>query len=161
MSPKHHPWLLAFFALFVFVFLFSLLGCRSIATDTTHDLRLNLGVEPATLDPVLATDPGSQQIARMIFLSLVDTDAATGAPQHALATSWAVSSDGLIWEFKLRTDAVWVRYIPSSDKIETKRAVNAEDVVYSVRRLFDPRVGSGFAPLLAPLIRGAASLRRG
>lgn len=137
----------------------ALIGCRSVATDITRDLRLNLGTEPATLDPALATDPGSQQIARMIFLSLVDTDAATGAPQHALATSWAVSADGLIWEFKLRNDAVWVHYLPATDKVETKRPVTAADVVYSVRRVFDPRVGSGFAPLIAPLIRGAEQLR--
>jgi oligopeptide transport system substrate-binding protein len=136
----------------------ALMGCRSIATNATRNLQLNLGVEPATLDPALATDPGSQQIARMIFLSLVDTDAATGAPEHSLATSWAVSADGLIWEFKLRSDAVWVQYVAATNKIETKRAVTAQDVVYSVRRVFDPRVGSGFAPLFAPLIRGATQL---
>ncbi len=141
------------------LFALALLGCRSIAANAPRDLRLNLGAEPPTLDPALATDPGSQQIVRMIFLSLVDLDAATGAPQHALATAWAVSADGLIWEFKLRSDAVWVRYVPATDKIETKRAVNAADVVYSVRRVFDPRVGSGFAPLFAPLVRGAEQLR--
>src|SRR5450759_272216 len=134
-------------------------GCRSLAADAPRDLLLNLGTEPPTLDPALATDPGSQQIDRMIFLSLVDTDAATGAPQHALATSWAVSADGLIWEFKLRDDAMWVRYIPTTDKIETKRAVNTSDVVYSVRRVFDPRVGSSFAPVFAPMLRGAEQLR--
>jgi oligopeptide transport system substrate-binding protein len=134
-------------------------SCRSLAADAPRDLLLNLGTEPPTLDPALATDPGSQQIDRMIFLSLVDTDAATGAPQHALATSWAVSADGLIWEFKLRDDAMWVRYIPTTDKIETKRAVNASDVVYSVRRVFDPRVGSSFAPVFAPMLRGAEQLR--
>jgi oligopeptide transport system substrate-binding protein len=137
----------------------ALFGCRSIAENAPRPLRLNLGIEPATLDPALATDPGSQQIARMIFLSLVDTDAATGAPQHALANAWAVSADGLIWEFKLRDDAQWVRYIPATDKIEIKRKVTSADVVYSVRRVFDPRVGSGFAPLLAPVIRGAEQLR--
>lgn len=136
----------------------SLLGCRSVATTLARDLRLNLGSEPATLDPALATDPGAQQIARMIFLSLVETDPATGAPQHGLATSWAVSTDGLIWEFKLRSDAVWVRYNPIGDKIDPKRAVTAQDVVYSVRRIFDPRVGSGFASTLAPLLRGAQEL---
>jgi oligopeptide transport system substrate-binding protein len=136
-----------------------LAGCRSAAQAIERDLRLNLGTEPATLDPALATDPGSQQIARMLFLSLVETDPANGAPQHALATSWAVSSDGLIWEFKMRDDAVWVRYNPVNNRIETKRAVNANDVVYSVRRVFDPRIASGFAPTIAPLIRGAQELR--
>jgi ABC-type oligopeptide transport system substrate-binding subunit len=159
MLPKHGLWLTNSLALLFIACLLSLFGCRSVVADTPSELRLNLGVEPATLDPALATDPGSQQIARMIFSSLVDIDAASGAPQHALATAWSVSTDGLIWEFKLRSDAIWVRYIPSSDKIESRRAVNASDIVYSVQRIFDPRVGSGFGPLLAPLIRGAASLR--
>jgi oligopeptide transport system substrate-binding protein len=139
--------------------LLGLVGCQSIAAKVDRPLRLNLGIEPASIDPALATDPGSQQITRMLFLSLVETDAATGAPQHGLATSWAVSADGLIWEFKLRNDAVWVRYIPSNEKIENKGPVTADDVVYSVRRVFDPRTGSGFAPVVAPLIRGAEQLR--
>src|SRR5512142_2169153 len=146
-------WLLVVYAIV------ALAGCRSIATSAWRELRLNLGYEPATIDPALATDPNSQQVMRMLFLSLVDLDPATGAPEHALATSWAVSADGLIWEFKLRNDAVWVRYIPASEKTETKRPVTAQDVVYSVRRVFDPRTGSGFAPFMAPLVRGADQLR--
>ena len=136
----------------------ALLGCRAVAENAPRPLQLNLGIEPATLDPALATDPGSQQIIRMIFLSLIDIDAATGAPQHSLASSWGVSTDGLIWEFKIRDDATWVRYVPSLERIETKRKVTAQDVVYSVRRVFDPRVGSGFASVFASLIRGAQEL---
>lgn len=148
-----------FFLAVVLTSFVMLAGCRSAAQAIERDLRLNLGTEPATLDPALATDPGAQQIARMLFLSLVETDPVNGAPQHALATAWAVSSDGLIWEFKMRDDAVWVRYNPVNNRIETKRAVNADDIVYSVRRVFDPRAASGFAPTIAPLIRGAQELR--
>jgi oligopeptide transport system substrate-binding protein len=137
----------------------ALVACRPAAQTIARELQLNLGNEPATLDPALATDPPAQQVLRMLFLSLVDTDPATGAPQHALATSWAVSPDGLVWEFKLRADALWVRYNPANDRIESQRAVTADDVVYSVRRVFDPRVGSGFAATFAPLLRGAAQLR--
>ncbi len=136
-----------------------LAACRPAAQTIARELYLNLGGEPATLDPALATDPESQQVARMILLGLVDADPVTGAPQHALATSWAVSPDGLIWEFTLRDDAVWVRYNPANDRIEKKRAVTASDVVYSVRRVFDPRVGSGFASTFAPMLRGAEQLR--
>jgi oligopeptide transport system substrate-binding protein len=150
---------LQFFVILVLVFFLTLLGCRSVAETVARNLNLNLGSEPATLDPALATDPGSQQIARMIFASLVDTDPATGAPQHALATAWAVSTDGLIWEFKLRGDALWVRYNPVTNVIDAKRNVTAQDVVYSVRRVFDPRVGSGFAYKFEALIRGAQQLR--
>lgn len=148
---------LALTSIFFAIFL-SLLGCRSVATNISREIRLNLGIEPATIDPVLSTDPGSQQIARMIFLPLVDTNAATGTPEHGLAISWAVSADGLIWEFKLRNDATWVKYIPSRDRIDQMRSVTAQDVAYSVRRLFDPRNASGFAPVFAPMLRGAQEL---
>ncbi len=160
MSPtqtrpeRHFP------AIFWLAFILLLTACHSQQTIAPRVLHLNLGMEPATLDPALASDPGSQQISRMIFLSLVDTDSATGGPQHALATSWAVSADGLVWEFKLRDDAVWVRYNPDNQRIEQKRPVTADDVVYSFRRIFDPRVGSSFAPFFAPLIRGAQELYR-
>ena len=146
------------FAALAILAVLSLLGCRSVTANISREIRLNLGGEPATLDPALTTDPGSQQIARMIFLPLVDTNAVTGAPEHGLAISWAVSPDGLIWEFKLRNDATWVKYIPSRDRIDKMRAVTAQDVAYSVRRLFDPRVGSGFAPVFAPMLRGAQEL---
>ena len=138
---------------------FVLLGCRAVVENAPRPLELNLGVEPSTLDPALATAPGSQQIIRMIFLSLVDIDAPTGAPQQSLASSWAVSADGLIWEFRIRDDATWVRYIPSLEKFEVKRQVTTQDIVYSVRRIFDPRVGSGFASVFATMIRGAQELR--
>ena len=111
-------------AILCYALLFALFGCRSVATSITQEIRLNLGLEPATIDPALATDPGAQQIGRMLFLSLVDTVAASGAPEHALAISWAVSRDGLIWEFKLRNDAVWVKYIPSLDRIDQMRPVD-------------------------------------
>lgn len=148
-----------FFRVCLLTSILALTACRSAAQTIARELYLNLGGEPATLDPALATDPESQQVIRMILLSLVDTDPATGAPQHALATSWAVSPDGLIWEFKLRADALWVRYNPANDRIEQKRAVTADDVVYSVRRVFDPRVSSGFASTFAPLVRSAEQLR--
>lgn len=147
------------FCVCLWMLILALPACRSAAQTIARELRLNLGGEPATLDPALATDPPAQQVLRMLWLSLVDTDPETGAPQHALATEWAVSPDGLIWEFKLRADALWVRYNPANERIEPKRAVTASDVVYSVRRVFDPRVHSGFAATFAPLLRGAEQLR--
>jgi len=145
--------------LLVLIATLALLGCRASPQTIVRELRLNLGTEPPTLDPALATDPGSQQIIRMIFASLVELDPATAAPQHGLSNGWAVSADGLIWEFKLREDAAWVRFVPVRGTVEKRRAITARDVVYSVRRLFDPRTNSGFAPTFAPLIRGAEQLR--
>jgi oligopeptide transport system substrate-binding protein len=152
-------WLVRVAGCIVLASVLVLTACRSTAPVLPRTLSLNLGSDPATLDPALATDPGALQISRMLFLSLVETDPTTGAPQHGLATSWAVSPDGLVWEFTLRRDARWVRYNASRDRLEPQRAVTADDVVYSVRRIFDPRVNSSVAPIFAALLRGAEALR--
>jgi oligopeptide transport system substrate-binding protein len=137
----------------------SLGACRGSAGSVLGPtITLNLGSEPATLDPALATDPPTIQIDRLLFLTLTDLNESDGAAQPRLATKWAVSSDGLIWEFTLRTDAPWVRYSPVTQRVEQRRAVNALDVVYSAQRVFDPRTQSGYARVFAPLIRGAEDL---
>ena len=50
-----------------------------------------------------------------------------------LATSWSVSSDGLTWTFKLRQGV----------KFHSGKDFTSADVVYTFKRLLDPKVGSG------------------
>ncbi len=143
--------------IFFFLALVSLVlaSCRGENTPQGPEIALNLGSEPATLDPALVTDPPTIQLDRLLFLNLTHLNETDGSPQTALAREWLVSSDGLIWEFRLRDDVNWVRYNPDTARAEKLRAVNAQDVVYSARRLFDPRTASSFARQFAPLIRNA------
>ncbi|HXJ84327.1 MAG TPA: ABC transporter substrate-binding protein [Candidatus Methylomirabilis sp.] len=68
----------------------------------------------------------------------------------ALAQFWKASRDGLTWTFTLRKGV----------KFHHGREVTAEDVVYSLTRLVDPRVKSGSADLFST-IKGAQEFREG
>jgi len=137
-----------------------LVTCRQNTAAQDTEIALNLGAEPATIDPLLATDPPTIQLDQALFMNLTLLDESDGAPQPGLAREWLVSPDGLIWEFRLREDVPWVRYDAENDEVEKIRNVNADDVVYSVQRLFDPRTASGYAARFAPLIRNADRLVR-
>lgn len=136
----------------------ALVNCRQTPAPLGPELTLNLGAEPPTLDPLLATDPPTIQVDQLLFANLVLLNPDNGAPQPGLAREWLVSPDGLIWEFRLREDAFWVRFNRAANQVERVRRINAQDVVYSVHRLFDPRTGSSFGVNFAPLIRNAQPL---
>lgn len=144
---------------FVFVVLIAslLVNCRSTTVGQAPEISLDIGFEPSTIDPALATDPPTIQLDNELFLELTTLNEEDGSPQPSLAQEWLVSSDGLIWEFRLRDDVYWVQYNTITGRSEKKRLVDANDVVYSVRRLFDPRTQSTFAHIFAPLIRNAVT----
>ncbi|MEN6478385.1 MAG: peptide ABC transporter substrate-binding protein [Anaerolineales bacterium] len=119
-------------------------GCaKGGATGT--EINLNLGTEPPTADPSLATDTTSVQVDELLFLGLTDFDDQTLEVIPELATEWSVSDDGLEWTFKMRDDVYWVRYDPEKDKVEKLDKVMARDVVYGVRRTVNPATASDYA----------------
>src|SRR3989441_5697008 len=68
----------------------------------------------------------------------------------ALAEFWKASRDGLTWTFTLRKGV----------RFHNGREVTAEDVVYSLTRLVDPKTRSGAADLFGA-IKGAHEFREG
>jgi oligopeptide transport system substrate-binding protein len=96
--------------------------------------------EPPTLDPSLATDHASIQVAVQLFEGLTEIDAA-GQPAPLGAEKWEVADDGRTFTFALRGDRVW------SDG----SAVTAADYVWAWRRAIDPRTASDYAALLYPI----------
>ncbi|MBC7260491.1 MAG: peptide ABC transporter substrate-binding protein, partial [Chloroflexi bacterium] len=115
------------------------------AEKLAKEINLNLGTEPPTLDPALATDTTSVDCDEQLFLGLTDFDDKTMAVVPELATEWSVSADGLVWTFKMRKDAYWVQYDPATKKAEKKRPVTAHDVVYGVKRTINPETASDYA----------------
>jgi peptide/nickel transport system substrate-binding protein/oligopeptide transport system substrate-binding protein len=111
--------------------------------------RRPIGNDPATLDPALVTDIYGGSVARQIFDGLVSFDQ-TLAITPSLAQYWRASRDGLTWTFTLRKGV----------KFHHGRELTADDVVYSLTRVLDPRLKSGAADLFVN-IRGAAEYRRG
>jgi len=108
-------------------------------------MHLNLGTEPPSLDPALATDTTSVDVDEQLFLGLTAYDPATSAVIPELATDWNASADGLTWTFNMRNDVYWVRYDPATDTFEKVRPVTAYDVEYGVRRTVMPETASDYA----------------
>lgn len=115
----------------------------------TSVYRRPLGNEPTTLDPARISDIYGRSVAQQVFDGLVEFDhTLTVVP--ALAQYWKATRDGLTWTFTLRKGVTF----------HHGREVAADDVVYSLTRLLDPRVNSAAADLFAN-IHGAREFREG
>lgn len=99
-----------------------------------QELVINIGSEPYTIDPSVNVTADTLIYLTHIFEGLVNKDK-DGKIIPAVAKSWNVSSDGLVYTFHLRNDAYWSDGNP----------VVAKDFVYSFRRLFDPQIKSKYA----------------
>lgn len=74
------------------------------------------------LNPLLDwNNPVDRDVDRMIFSGLIKFDA-HGLPQPDLAESWGSSEDGTIYNFSLRTNAIWHDGTP----------VTADDVLFTI-----------------------------
>jgi oligopeptide transport system substrate-binding protein len=111
--------------------------------------RRPLGNDPVTLDPARIRDIYGLSVAQQIFDGLVEFDP-TLTIVPALAQYWKASRDGLTWTFMLRKGA----------RFHHGREVTADDVVYSLTRLLDPRVNSAAADIFTN-IHGAREFREG
>jgi oligopeptide transport system substrate-binding protein len=99
----------------------------------------NMG-EPETLDPHKTSTVLEANILRNLFEGLVVQDP-RGNVAPGVAESWSVSPDGLTYTFHLRRSAKW----------SNGEAVTADDFVYSLRRIEDPKLNSQYAEVLYPI----------
>jgi len=127
-----------------------IMGFSLVAVTAPVTLQWNLGTEPPTLDPSLATDTTSVFVIEQLFLGLTDFDDETVEVIPELATSWEVSEDGLVWAFHMRKDVKWTDGTP----------VTAHDIEYAVKRTCDPATASDYAYVLY-IIKGAKEVNTG
>jgi len=109
------------------------------------DFALALIGEVKTLDPALVTDIVSLRMITSLFDGLARPDPRTLEPKPALARSWEISADGLIYTFYLRP-ARWSDNTP----------ITANDFVYSWERLLNPKSLADYDYLLFCLKNGQA-----
>jgi len=127
-----------------------IMGFSLAALSAPVTLHWNLGTEPPTLDPSLATDTTSVDVIEQLFLGLTDFDVETMEVVPELATSWECSEDGLVWAFHMREDIKWTDGKP----------VTAHDIEYAVKRTCDPATASDYAYVLY-IIKGAKEVNTG
>ncbi|NLI82349.1 MAG: peptide-binding protein [Deltaproteobacteria bacterium] len=90
----------------------------------------NLSAEPATLNPITATDAYASAINGHVYESLLRRDEKTLELEPLLAESWDVSEDHLTYTFHLRKDVRW----------HDGRPFSARDIAFSFERIRDPKV---------------------
>jgi peptide/nickel transport system substrate-binding protein len=76
---------------------------------------------PRTFNPLLAVDPGSDAVVRLLFSPLVSVNMESQQPEPGLAESWSVAPDQKTWTFKLRKNLRWSDGEP----------LTADDVVFT------------------------------
>lgn len=98
-------------------------------------LVVHLPAEPATLNPITATDAYASQINDYIYESLLKRDEKTLELVPVLAESWEISEDHLTYTFRLKKNIRW----------QDGHLFTAKDVLFSYERIQDPKVDA--APL--------------
>jgi len=118
----------------------SMAALAPVAAQAEMVLNRGNGSEPGSLDPQIAEDVPASHILRDLYEGLVGEEA-SGKIVPGEAESWKVSEDGLTYTFKIRDDAKWTNGAP----------VTAGDFVYAWQRAVDPKTGSEYSFLLAPI----------
>lgn len=121
-------------------------GCAK-KEATKNYLRLAEDVDLPSMDHHIATDGLSFEVIASTIEGLYSVDQA-GVLIPAIAKSYTMSEDGLIYTFTLRDDAKW----SNGDK------VTANDFVFSWRRLLNPDTASeyNFIGEVAGIVNSAA-----
>ena len=145
--------LLRIFAAILISFTFSACAKRETVVDRGNRegvLHLSVGSEPSDLDPQIVTGLGEAKIIQSLFEPIVSFEPGTLAPVPALAESWTISPDGLVYTFRLRADARWSNNDP----------VTAQDCIDSWRRVLTPSLAADYAYLFY-VLRGAEDFHKG
>jgi oligopeptide transport system substrate-binding protein len=100
--------------------------------------------DPVSLDPHKTQGTWENRIIGDLIMGLTQEDQA-GNAIPGIATHWETSADGKVWTFHLRR-ALWSDGVP----------VTAEDFVYALRRIMDPKTGSSYSSLLYIIQNGQA-----
>lgn len=98
--------------------------------------------EPVSLDPPNSYESEGIQVVRQIYDGLVEYDPNTGDVFPAMADSWEISADGLVYTFKLKKGV----------KFHSGRECTAEDFVYSWSRVAQAETASYLAYHLDPIL---------
>ena len=120
-----------------------------VQLHATQTMVRNNGSEPESLDPSLAETVGANNIIRDLFEGLTSNDAA-GKTVPGAAESWK-QTNPTTWVFKLRPNGKWSNGDP----------VVAEDFVYGIRRLVDPKTASQYASTFGVFLANGSEIIAG
>lgn len=120
--------------------LFAVNGCRMPDNSDKMIFRYNESAGIASLDPAYSKDQALNWGCSQIYNGLIQLDTAL-QPQPCIAKRWNISDDGKTYSFTLRDD-VFFHKSELFGSPDSSRRVVASDFVYSLSRIFDPKVAS-------------------
>ena len=100
--------------------------------DHADVLVWRLPGEPRSLDPARADGSRAKSVVRRTHEGLVAVDPSTGVVVPALAASWEITANGLLYTFRLRPGVTF----------HDGQELRARDAVFSLDRHLDPALGS-------------------
>lgn len=113
--------------------------CQPKKTSAPHIFKYNQANGISSLDPAFSKDQATMWACNQLFDGLVRLDNRLNI-QPAIADSWDISSDGLVYTFYLKQDVYFHQdhcFAPLGS-----RKVTAHDFVYSMNRILDTAVAS-------------------
>lgn len=110
-------------------FVIGLCGCRN-EDGSGYIFKYTISANPDTLDPQIANDSYSELIIKNVYMGLLTANA-DGSVSEGVAEDYDVSSDGLVYTFRLRQDVYWVAE-------DFEQQCTAKDFVNGFTRLFLP-----------------------
>lgn len=116
---------------------------KESTTQNNNTIYVDNGEDAPTLDPALSSDVTSARVIYDIFAGLVDFDQ-KNQPIPGLAEKWDISPDGETYTFYLR-DGI---------KFSDGTPITADDVVFSWRRVADPKTASPYSTLMSNIVNG-------
>ena len=119
--------------------------------DANQELRVNLGQEPPTLDPDLASWDQSISVLHQLFAGLLTFDEKLNlipgiAKEVPTVQNGGISADGKTYTFKLRDNL----------KYSDGKPVLAKDIEYSLKRTLDPSLAAEYASFYYDVIGAEA-----
>ena len=128
--------------LLTLVLALALLLCVTVSAMAENKITFQMSGEPEAMDPTINDYSSGSYALQSLFRGLYKY-AADGSLVPAMAESYEVSEDGLVYTFKLKEGLKWSDGSP----------LTAHDFEYSWKRVLDPTVGSETAYTLYGVIK--------
>ena len=127
----------------LFIITLVLFSCSHYGKKTYHSdtLFVDVGGEPTTFDPALASDAQTFRVLNDLYSGLVDYNQKNEIIS-GLAKSWDITPDKKTYTFHLRNDI----------KFSDGSAITSKDFAFSFRRVVDPKTASPYNYLLNDIV---------
>lgn len=136
-------------------------GNNDRGSGMNHMYNVPLLGNPQSLDPQYADDPSSNTVIKNLYSGLMTIDQG-GNVVCCNAEDYVVSEGGTVYTFHLRQDNCWFFDKNNDDVIDDEECfpVTADDYVYAIQRVIDPKMQSPYADEFS-CIKGAQEVEDG